>query len=152
MHEQTTAPERQGSSSCGWMLRLPRLHSIRSSPRQVAMTAGCHDSLLLSIQKMIGGGRPAGGWHCRTRETPSCTTMGSILSFAHRGDPAREFIKKNSDPKPQLGGAMHTKTAMAEEQRAIATQQRQNKHRRKKAGGVMWELGACFKYKLVNLL
>lgn len=45
-----------------------------------------HDSLL-SIQKITGGGRPAGGRHCNTNETPFCTAMASFLSFDHRGDP-----------------------------------------------------------------
>lgn len=42
---------------------------------------------LLSIQKMTGGGSPIGGRHCRTNETPVCTTMASFLSFDHKGDP-----------------------------------------------------------------
>lgn len=42
---------------------------------------------LLSIQNMMGGGRPAGGRHGNTKDTPSCTTIGLIFSFDHRGDP-----------------------------------------------------------------
>lgn len=36
---------------------------------------------------MTGGGRPAGGRHCSTSETPFCTTTASFLSFDHKGDP-----------------------------------------------------------------
>lgn len=42
--------------------------------------------LLLSIQNMIGGGSPAGGRHGSTKETPSWTTNGLIVSFDHKGD------------------------------------------------------------------
>lgn len=42
----------------------------------------------LSIQKIMGGGRPAGGLHGNTRDTPSCTTIAFIFSFDHKGDPA----------------------------------------------------------------
>lgn len=49
---------------------------------------------LLSIQKMTGGGRPAGGRHCNTSETPFCTTTASFLSFDHKGDPASHKIDK----------------------------------------------------------
>lgn len=42
---------------------------------------------LLSIQNMMGGGRPAGGRHGSTKDTPSWTTIGLIFSFDHRGDP-----------------------------------------------------------------
>lgn len=42
---------------------------------------------LLSIQKMTGGGSPAGGRHCSTREAPFCTVKASFLSFDHKGDP-----------------------------------------------------------------
>ncbi len=41
----------------------------------------------LSIQNMIGGGRPAGGRHGSTKDTPSWTTIGLIFSFDHKGDP-----------------------------------------------------------------
>lgn len=37
---------------------------------------------------MTGGGRPAGGSHRRTRDTPSCTKIGAMFSFDHKGDPA----------------------------------------------------------------
>lgn len=43
---------------------------------------------LLSIQKMTGGGSPAGGRHFSTREPPICTAIASFLSFDHKGDPA----------------------------------------------------------------
>lgn len=46
--------------------------------------------LLLSIQKMIGGGRPAGGLHCSTRDIPLCTVIGSFFSFDHKGDPVKQ--------------------------------------------------------------
>lgn len=49
---------------------------------------------LLSIQKMTGGGRPAGGRHCNTRETPFCTTTASFLSFDHKGDPVSQRNNK----------------------------------------------------------
>lgn len=49
------------------------------------------DDPLLSIQKMTGGGRPAGGRHCNTSETPFCTTIASFLSFDHKGDPASQI-------------------------------------------------------------
>lgn len=49
---------------------------------------------LLSIQKMTGGGRPAGGRHCNTSETPFCTTTASFLSFDHKGDPECHKIGK----------------------------------------------------------
>lgn len=39
---------------------------------------------------MTGGGRPAGGRHCNTSETPFCTTTASFLSFDHKGDPANQ--------------------------------------------------------------
>lgn len=42
---------------------------------------------LLSIQKMTGGGSPAGGRHGSTRGVPTCTMMASIFSFDHKGDP-----------------------------------------------------------------
>lgn len=37
---------------------------------------------------MTGGGSPAGGRHCSTREAPFCTVKASFLSFDHKGDPA----------------------------------------------------------------
>ncbi|TNN73691.1 hypothetical protein EYF80_016071 [Liparis tanakae] len=49
---------------------------------------------LLSIQKMTGGGSPAGGRHCSTRETPTCTAIASFLSFDHKGDPASHITVK----------------------------------------------------------
>lgn len=49
---------------------------------------------LLSIQKMTGGGRPAGGRHCNTSETPFCTTTASFLSFDHKGDPVSHKVDK----------------------------------------------------------
>lgn len=36
---------------------------------------------------MMGGGRPAGGRHGNTRDTPSWTTIAFIFSFDHKGDP-----------------------------------------------------------------
>lgn len=39
---------------------------------------------------MIGGGRPAGGRHCNTNDTPFCTTMSSFVSFDHKGDPVSQ--------------------------------------------------------------
>lgn len=44
--------------------------------------------LQLSIQNMMGGGRPAGGRHGNTRDTPSWTTIVFIFSLDHKGDPA----------------------------------------------------------------
>lgn len=44
-------------------------------------------NLQLSIQNMIGGGRPTGGRHGSTKDTPSWTTIGLIFSFDHKGDP-----------------------------------------------------------------
>lgn len=52
---------------------------------------------LLSIQKMTGGGSPAGGRHCSTREAPFCTVKASFLSFDHKGDPVR-WIKISKPP------------------------------------------------------
>lgn len=43
---------------------------------------------------MTGGGRPAGGRHCNTSETPFCTTTASFLSFDHKGDPASQSNDK----------------------------------------------------------
>lgn len=42
---------------------------------------------LLSIQNMMGGGKPTGGRHGSTKDTPSWTTIGLIFSFDHKGDP-----------------------------------------------------------------
>lgn len=52
--------------------------------------------LLLSIQKTIGGGSPAGGLHCSTRDLPSWMMIGLILSFDHRGDPTRHDTTHNT--------------------------------------------------------
>lgn len=46
-----------------------------------------HACSQLSIQNMMGGGRPAGGRHGNTRDTPSWTTIAFIFSFDHKGDP-----------------------------------------------------------------
>lgn len=43
---------------------------------------------LLSIQKTMGGGRPAGGRQCSTRDWPFWATIGLKRSLDHRGDPA----------------------------------------------------------------
>lgn len=56
----------------------------------------CTNDSLLSIQNMTGGGSPAGGRHCNTRETPTCTAMASILSFDHKGDPGSQTSKVHS--------------------------------------------------------
>lgn len=42
-------------------------------------------SLLLSIQKVNGGGRPGGGLQGRTSGEPSVTSTGSSTSLGHRG-------------------------------------------------------------------
>lgn len=41
----------------------------------------------LSIQNIIGGGKPTGGLQCNTRESPSLTWFGSSFSLVHKGDP-----------------------------------------------------------------
>lgn len=60
--------------------------------------------LLLSIQKMIGGGRPAGGLHCSTRDIPLCTVIGSIFSFDHKGDPMKQNWALNKTKQNNLTG------------------------------------------------
>lgn len=41
--------------------------------------------LLLSIQNVLGGGRPGGGLQARTKDDPSFTTTGSKTSLGHSG-------------------------------------------------------------------
>lgn len=50
-------------------------------------SGGWKKGLLLSIQKTIGGGSPAGGLHSSTKDLPSWMMIGLILSFDQRGDP-----------------------------------------------------------------
>lgn len=54
---------------------------------QCVLCGVCRARSLLSIQNMMGGGKPAGGWQGSTKETPSWTTNGLIFSFDHKGDP-----------------------------------------------------------------
>jgi len=49
----------------------------------------CNCCSLLSIQKVIGGGRPGGGLQGRTSEEPSVTNTGSSASLGHRGASGR---------------------------------------------------------------
>ncbi len=44
--------------------------------------------LLLSIQNMMGGGRPAGGRQCTIKDCPFSAIIGLTLSLDHMGDPA----------------------------------------------------------------
>lgn len=39
----------------------------------------------LSIQNVLGGGRPGGGLQARTKDDPSLTTTGSKTSLGHSG-------------------------------------------------------------------